>query len=402
MSQINPTFYIRTSKTNKKGESAIYLRLSKGQDRKELSTGAFCPPELWSSDLVGITSNKPLHKKGNRKLKELKDKLEQYTSTVDVASQSLEGLVAFIKGKDIRVSSVLEFFDHRISVIGKLKGKGYEPTTIQKYKTTKMHFQEAIASASNSGIRRFFGRKDIALKQFSVEDIQMFDSYLVSERGCCRNTTNKYLRCLRAVIKEAYRMDLLEKDPFQKISIKDQSKDPVFLTEEEVKRIAEIDLKISRLENARDVFLLACRTGLSYSDIKNLEWDDIETNEGMYLIQKPRVKTKVPFIVPISPSAMEILMKYRGFQDALNGKVIHVISNQKQNEYLKEIAEKAGIPKKITMHVARHTFATLALNNEVPIEVVSKMIGHSTIKHTQHYARIQTGRISKSVNSINW
>lgn len=165
-----------------------------------------------------------------------------------------------------------------------------------------------------------------------------------------------------------------------------------YLTENELKSVMELDLKaLPRLEVVRDTFVFCCFTGLAFCDIKSLLRSNITTDsEGNTWIRKAREKTGEMSIIPMLAVPRKIVEKYAGHPIVLQKDVVlPVITNQKMNAYLKEIADLARVEKHLTTHLARHTFATLSLSNHVPIESISKMLGHSDIRTTQIYAKTQ-------------
>ena len=184
---------------------------------------------------------------------------------------------------------------------------------------------------------------------------------------------------------------LLATNPFQNYKNKIKKVDRVYLNDEEIKQIANKPLASERLAQVRDVFIFCCFTGLAYVDVKNLKRGDIVTGiDGEKWISIKRQKTNVPSRIPLLPIAATLLNQYQYNRMCLNtGLLLPVSSNQKMNSYLKEIADFCGIDKPITFHIARHTFATtVTLLNGIPIESVSKMLGHTNIQTTQHYAKI--------------
>lgn len=188
-------------------------------------------------------------------------------------------------------------------------------------------------------------------------------------------------------------------DPFANYKIRFKKTDRGYLTQDEINIIMRKKFASERLERVRDIFIFSCFTGLAYIDVKNLRQSNIRTSfdDGLWIMGK-REKTGVNFNVPLLEVAKEIVEKYSG--QLPDDKVLPVMSNQKMNEYLKEIGEVCGIGKDLTFHLARHTFATLTLTKGVSIESVSKMLGHTNIKTTQIYARITDVKVSNDMASF--
>jgi site-specific recombinase XerD len=178
---------------------------------------------------------------------------------------------------------------------------------------------------------------------------------------------------------------------------------PEFLTKEEIEAISEKDIKMERLKQVRDVFLFCCHTGLAYVDIKKLNASEVSLgfDNELWIFTK-RGKTNVPSRIPLLPMSQKILAEYKDHPQCINSKkLLPVLSNQKYNSYLKEIADICGISKNLTTHTARHTFATtVTLTNGVPIESVSKMLGHKKIQTTQHYARVLDIKVSEDMQIL--
>lgn len=193
-------------------------------------------------------------------------------------------------------------------------------------------------------------------------------------------TTSGMMVKLKTVITYALDNNKLKINPFNGIKICKKTKEVEYLTESEIKTVKEKRL-VDRVARVRDLFLFQCFTGLSYVDMANLSKSDFQTNElGQIYIKKQRAKTGITFTTVLFPEAAEIIKKYN-YQ-------LPVLSNQKYNSYLKELKDLCRINKQLHTHIGRHTFATMALNRGIPIEVVSKMLGHSNIKQTQHYGKL--------------
>ena len=172
-----------------------------------------------------------------------------------------------------------------------------------------------------------------------------------------------------------------------------------FLTDEEVLQIVNKELNVSRLELVRDVFIFSCFTGLAYIDVANLTPENIVMLGGKEWIMTKRQKTSVETNVLLLDIPKRIVSKY-SHQTYRDGKLFPILSNQKMNSYLKEIADICGIKKNLTFHLARHTFATLCLSKGVPMESVSKMLGHTNIRTTQIYARITNKKIEHDMEQF--
>lgn len=242
--------------------------------------------------------------------------------------------------------------------------------------------------------------KDIPVNEIDVEMLKKYQHYLMTVRHNNNNTTVKYLRNLGKVLNMAVSRKLITNSPLEELKLKIEAVDKGFLNKNELSKLATKEFEVTRLEQVRDVFLFCCYTGLAYVDVHSLTANDIVEEEDRLWIRKARHKTNVMCHIPIIKPAREILDKYALLAQA-TGKLLPVLSNQKMNAYLKEIAAIVGIDNDLTTHLARHTFATtVTLANHVSIENVSKMLGHSSIRMTQHYARILDASIEKEMLNV--
>ncbi len=231
--------------------------------------------------------------------------------------------------------------------------------------------------------------------------LEAYEFYLKTkpEQPCCHNTTMKYLRNFGKIVRIAVQRKYIASDPFEQKSLKLEEVYPEFLEEHELTAVINKNFKTDRLRQTRDVFVFCCYTGLAFSDVKELSKTHIcEDNDTLSWIKKKRHKTQIMCSVPLMEQAVSILAKYRN--KVKGGYLLPVLCNQKYNEYLKEIAELCGIEKEISTHSARHTFATLALNNGVALHNVAKMLGHSNIKMTQRYARVLDRSVKRDMENL--
>ena len=287
----------------------------------------------------------------------------------------------------------MELFKKHNEDVKSLVGISKSPATLQKYEVTRKHL--------TAFIQQKYNLSDIYVNEISPMFIRNFEVYLMTIGKCGANTTAKFLQFFKRIIIIARDNGLMKSDPFANHKIRIQKVDRGYLTEEEISIIVQKQLVSERLEQVRDVFVFACFTGLAYIDVKNLAKENIQTSfDGNKWIMTKRQKTNTTVNVPIMTIPQKILDKYNN--KLPNNMLLPVISNQKLNSYLKEIADICGIAKRLTFHLARHTFATTTtLAKGVPIETVSKMLGHTNISTTQIYARITNSKISKDMDGLS-
>src|SRR5690606_32865826 len=277
-----------------------------------------------------------------------------------------------------------------------------------KWGTQKNYFTTQVYIANF--ILTKFKVTDMYLKQLDYNFILKFETYLRShtptdhQKPMGNNTVMKHIERFRKMVTLAYKLEWIERDPFINFQSKFEKVERGFLTDAELSDIEEKDYTMERLQLVKDLFVFACYTGLSYIDVINLTEDDINygIDGELWLIMK-REKTNNALRIPILPKALTLINKYKENPKAMfNGTVFPKMSNQKLNSYLKEIADLCKIRKNLTFHLARHTFATtVTLSNGVPIETVSKLLGHSRISTTQIYAKVIERKVSDDMSTLS-
>ena len=243
---------------------------------------------------------------------------------------------------------------------------------------------------------------DIPLKEINHEFITKFEHYVKTEKSCAQNAAVKYLKNLKKIIKTALVNKWITDDPFLEIHFKQTRTNRAFLTEEELGILLKKEFTIPRLQTVRDIFVFCALTGLAFTDVQHLKHDHIiKDGNGEYWIRKAREKTDNMCDIPLLDIPRMILEKYKGHPECMKkGVLLPVPSNQRMNSYLKEIADTCGITKPLSTHVARHTFATVALANRVSMESVAKMLGHTDIRTTRIYARILDKTVSEEMKGM--
>jgi len=294
-----------------------------------------------------------------------------------------EKLRDHFQGKVEKQRTLIDVFKDHNSKVEALLGQEFSKGTAERYRTSLKHTIEFMQWK--------YKIDDIDIRKINHNFITEYDFYLRSVRKCANNSAVKYLKNFGKIVRICLSNGWLASDPFLNYKNKVKKVDRIYLNEQELQLIADKKLASERLEQVRDVFLFCCFTGLAYVDVKNLRRADIVRGvDGENWISIKRQKTNVPSRIPLLPTAVALLKMYDNHPVCLNtGLLLPVSSNQKMNSYLKEIADFCGIEKQITFHIARHTFATtVTLLNGVQIESVSKMLGHTNIQTTQHYAKI--------------
>jgi len=384
-------FYLKKPKNYVNGPRPIYMRITVDGIPKEVSTGRECDPSKWNSKANRMKGTTEAVKIMNSFLDTLVSKVSTIHTAMTAAAEEItaESIKLRYQGKDIKQKQFLDVFrEHNIHMEA-LLGNGFKPNTLKGYKTSLSHFEGYL--------EKEFRLADIDTRKIDHAFVTGYEFFLRSTMGCSAVSAAKYMKHLRKIIKICIAHRWITDDPFAFYKIKAKAKEKEFLTDAELRRIEEKLFKIPRLAHVRDIFVFCCYTGLSYADVKKLKWTDIaEGVDGKLWIFTSREKTETSSNIPLLPKALEIIERYRDYPPCVSkDMVLPVLSNQKMNSYLKEIADLCEITKELTFHKSRHTFATsVTLANSVPIETVSKMLGHTDIKTTQHYAKLLDNRVA--------
>ena len=390
-------FYPRGNDIDKNGNAPIYLRITVNGKRSEFSIKRKVLLNKWNSEAGKVRGTTADVRELNRYMDSIKVKVHKIQETL-LENQELvtsEIIKNIYLGKSIKHKMILEVFQEHNDKVEKLIGKDFAPGTAERYKTAKKHVSNYILKEYNV--------EDIPVKDVDHKFITGFEYYLKTTRNCSHNTSIKYITNFKKIIKIAYANDWIDKDPFLHWKAKLKIVDREFLTENEIQKIVEKEFSVNRLNQVKDIFIFCCFTGLAYADVKKLTKNDIVIGiDGEHWIKTKRAKTDTRSNIPILSIPQTIIEKYSEHMEILESELIlPVLSNQKMNAYLKEIADLCQINKNLTFHLARHTFATtVTLTNGVPIESVSKMLGHKSLRTTQHYAKIIDRKVSEDMNAL--
>ncbi len=390
-------FYVRSSKSSKSGLVPIYQRITINGVRIELSTSKFVEKSKWNPLAGKMKGTSEEARIINSYLDILKLKVYETEKWMVNNNQEINAQTFKNKllGIEERQRKLIVIFEDHNRKMNELVGKEFSINTYKKYETTISHTKEFL--------KHQYRVDDISVKQVNIAFINDFDFFLRNVKNCNNNSTIKYIRNFGKVIKQCYVNGWIDKDPLLKYNGKVREVEREFLSQEEVITIYTKHFKTERLNLVKDIFVFSCFTGLAYIDVKNLTKSHINIGiDGGKWIFTNRQKTETASRIPLLPIAEEIIQKYQNHPECINkDKLLPVLSNQKMNAYLKEIADICEIEKDLTFHIARHTFATtITLTNGVPIESVSKMLGHKNLKTTQHYAKVLDRKVSEDMEIL--
>ena len=389
---ITNLFYLKRAKANVNGLVPIYHRTTINGKRLDKSTGKYIDPTKWSTEAGRMKGTSEEARTINSHLDSLIAKNSSIEKKLIAIDKDITAEVFnnVLTGKTEKQRTLVPIFqNHNDQIEALVKTEEYSPGTLERYKTSLSHTKEFM--------KWKFNISDINIKDIDLAFVTDYDFYLRTERGCSNNTTVKYIKNFKKIIQICLDNRWIVENPFTKYKGKIKEVERDFLTESEIETIYNKKFHCERLIQVRDIFIFCCFTGLAYIDVKQLTNDHIGIGiDGNKWIFKNRQKTDTSSKIPLLPIPEQIMAKYASHPKCLNEEtILPVLSNQKMNSYLKEIGDVCGIKTELTFHLARHSFATsITLTNGVPIESVSKMLGHINIRTTQHYAKVVDRKVS--------
>ena len=386
-------FSLRESKQNKKGLSPIEVSITTNGKRIYFSTGKHVPAADWNKEKQAVKGKSEEAQLINGYLIQLRNKIYQkeiellqkgYLITAELLKEAITDKVEALNEK-----TLLDVLNEHNTERKAMVGKTVAPATYWVFEYTGRLFKEFI--------QKKYERKDLYLREINLGFIQGFHAYLLGEKKMGQNSCTKHLKFLKKLLNLAVTNSYISYNPVNAYKVEREPVEVDFLDEEELRKIINFDTPLPRLERAKDMFLFGCFTGLSYIDIKTLTPEHFEKDSaGRIWIKKRRVKTGVLSRIPLLPIAKLILDKYKGGE-----KLLPIQDPADINKYLKDIAILCGINKRICFHTSRHTFAsTVTLANNISLEVVSKMLGHTNTRMTAHYAKLIDKCIGEQMDKL--
>ncbi|WP_458628262.1 site-specific integrase [Winogradskyella sp. PC D3.3] len=389
-------FILQRVRINKNNKCSIKCRITFSKKRKEFATGLSVSPEHWNIKQQTVVTIDELSAIKNIQLSLIKEKINRAFLFLQVNKEQFDVDDVYLNylGKGSRENkTVLTLFQEHNDKVEKLIGKEYVLPTLWKFKQSRTLLKDYIKFQ--------YGKNDFLFKDLDLKFIKQYGFYLITEKNLAQSSTYKAIQRFRKIIKVAIAEEFLDKDPFIFYKAKRPKTKVVFLNVDELKSLENMNFKQPRLQLVKNMFVFCCYTGLAFNEMDSLLKKHVIIGfDSNTWIQMNRIKTDKLISIPLLAKANEIQSKYSVLSD--NQKVFPKISNQKFNSYLKEIAEITGIDKRLTHHIARKTFATtVLLYNDVPIEIVSELLGHSKISITQeHYAKIVQKKVSEHMVNL--
>ena len=383
----------------KDDKAPIYARVTVNRERAEISIKKRIHVDNWNNGRGMAKGKSPEISRLNSYLEQIRYQLTECYQELVVNKETITPEA--IKNKFLGVEDSGETLKGLVEYHNTGMDSNLRRGTLKNYKTTEKYIEKFL--------KQKFKRNDIYLVELNYKFITDFEHFLRKYQPVDHhlpmgnNTVMKHIERLRKMTNLAVRLGWLDKDPFVAYRLSFKRVEREFLTQLELDTIKKKQFKIKRLQYVKDLFVFSCYTGLSYIDVMNLQPNNIRIGiNGMNWIITQREKTTTPVRIPILSQAQVLIDKYKDHPRSANkGTIFPNISNQKLNSYLKEIADVCEIDKNLTFHVARHTFATtVTLTNGVPIESVSKMLGHTDLKTTQIYAKVVEKKISDDMANL--
>jgi site-specific recombinase XerD len=376
------------------------MRITLNGEQMNFSVNHRVPKKYWNTRHSKASKGYEGFRELNRYLQDLNFKAFDAFTTLEREEEelSVKSVIDLMNGVGVGSARyILDLWDEQVNDVKSRVGKNIAYATYQRYKTSRKHFTSFLLDTYKS--------KNLRVSKLKKHHLESYYSYLIREKEVGHNYAIKHLQILKTLVIRAVDNGWLKSNPYLRFPLSKHPVEREFLSMEEIQRISDLNFTIPRLNKVRDLFLFACFTGLAFIDVQTLKRSEIiMTPDGTWWIKTLRQKTKVRSTIPLLELPLSIIHKYCDLGEMLpEEKVFKVSSNQKTNSYLKEIADFAGIHKNLTFHIARHTFATtITLQHGIPIESVSKMLGHTNIKTTQHYAKVLDSKLKEDMAKLKF
>lgn len=392
-------YFVKKHRVNDNDEAPIYMRITVNKQKIEMSIFMSIDMNLWHMKFGHAIGTSKRSKEINNHIESISSTVYEHYKYLRETGKNITPVLlknSYLGIEEDKGKKIIELFKEHNDKIKTLINIDYSPDTVQRYETSLKHTRDFI--------KHKYQKEDLYLEELDNEFIVDYEFYFKTVRKCSHNTTMKYIKNFKKIIRIAQANGLLSKDPFANYKLTLRKIDKGFLTDEQLHLLINKRMVSKRLEQVRDCFVFSCFTGLAHSDLKLLTPENIVVGtDGGCWIKTHRKKTGNSVSIPIFPVTQRLIDKYKNNEICIKKNVLlPVLTNQKMNAYLKEIADVCGIQLNLTSHIARHTFATtVTLNNNVSIESVSKMLGHSSISMTRIYARMLDKRVSNDTSHLH-
>ena len=389
--KVSIKFYLLTTRATK-GELPIYLRITMDRKKAELHSGYTCTPKEWLKEEQLTKSNNTI----NNELAKTRSKVYELIIDLEKRDKSVSAslIKELLSGKEKIEIGLIAYFNRHIEEI-RIKNE-IKDVSINKYTQSINTLIEFI--------QKKYKKQEFNIDQIDYEFINAYDLFLRETHSLHKNTINKYHSRLRTILLKALAEGHLFKQPYANFKLNSVKTDREYLSQDELNKIIKLDLSHNKsLDKVKDLFIFSVYTGLRFQDAQSLTTDNMGKYKSKEFIKFIQQKTARAIEIPLLPAPSKIIEKYSKTPEReVFKKLLPEISNQKVNAYLKVIADLSGLNRTISHHIARHTFATtICLNNNMALEDVSMLLGHSSLKTTQIYGKITQDRLHQSINTIS-
>lgn len=394
-SELKVLFYLKKNQSKKNGLCPVMGRIRVGKSMSQFSLKVDADVNQWDAKAGRMKGKSHQAMKVNQTINRIN--LIVHTRYKELCEINTEVDANDLKNASQGIAAtqptVLDSFRTMNDNIAERIGKDYSRAAYEQYVNAY--------NALKGFIHQKLKLQDIPFKILNYSHIEDYYQYLLIDRKFSIGTSGIYLVYFKKVVRNAVNQGILPRDPFY--GFESETKDPVHktLTKEELEKFMSDEPRVRQQKKSKDIFVFAVFTGLSYIDMKNLTYDEIHTMEdGSQWIVSKRQKTGIEYRVRLLDIPLAIIEKYRG--QSTDGKVLDVPNKMTVHSGLNAIAKRCGIQKKLGVHMSRHTFASLiTLSEGVPIESVSRMLGHEHIKTTQRYAELSLDKIREDMNNLS-
>lgn len=389
-------FVIKRNKT-KNDKAPVVCRITVNGKRVEISLKKSVDPKKWSIEAGRAKGTTEEARLLNQAIDLVSNEVMRHHNKMVMEGKPIDAQLiknSFLGLTDKQYTLIESFNYHNLRMYP-LIGIDVELGTYKKFVT--------VLAKLKKFLKLTYNREDMFLEELNYKFITDFEYYMKTEDRIIHNTALRYIRCLKKIVLMAIKNDWIQKNPFANYSCQYTRVNREVLSNSDLNALWEKTFDSPRLEEVKDVFLFCCYTGYAFVDVERISRNDLEKGmDGEYWIFTERKKTGVTSNVPLLPQALALIEKYINHPYCSSTeKLLPVKSNQKMNAYLKEVGAICGIKKNLTMHMARHTFATtVTLSNGVPIETVSKMLGHTKLATTQIYAQVLENKVSDDMKKL--
>lgn len=396
---LSVSFFLRKTRKDENNEAPIICRLKLYNTVRDCSTGLKVNIDKWNSQNCLVSGKTDEAKRVNGLLESMRSKYFQlFTALNRSGDLELDDLIDTYNGKDRKKEfGLLKLVTEHNQHIKKRIGVDYAESTYEKYWAMEVRVTQFV--------KEHLGKKDISLRKLDRKFVSDFFFYLKEVHHNQHNSATKTTKNLKRVLSYAVEQDYVDKNPFDGFQCGYKETPRTVLTDDELRRIESKHFSLPRLELVKDLFLFQCYTGLSYVDMSKLKWKNVvAADDNIFWLEITRTKTAQSTQIPLFPVALQIIKKYnKDSEHKPDDSLLPTYEIQKTNSYLKEIADLCGINKVLSTHAGRRTFAsTVMLNNGVRIELVSRMLAHSSIRITQQYAKVYDQHLLDQTKHIEW